>query len=69
MFVFQLKSPDGTKVKPLDGEQPGMKANRVNQAIKMDCANVVDTIDIEDMDEMVAFCRFRSLFYFHPLYK
>ena len=26
---------------------PGMKANRVNETIKMECPKVVDTVDIE----------------------
>merc|ERR1712098_69958 len=36
---------------------PGMKANRVNEMIKMDCAKVVDTVDIEDMGDKGVFCR------------
>ena len=36
---------------------PGMKENRVNTTIKMDCAKVVDTVDIEDMGDKGVFCR------------
>ena len=36
---------------------PGMKENRVNNTIKMDCAKVVDTVDIEDMGDKGVFCR------------
>ena len=36
---------------------PGMKASRVNEMIKMDCAKVVDTVDIEDMGDKGVFCR------------
>ena len=36
---------------------PGMKAGRVNEMIKMDCAKVVDTVDIEDMGDKGVFCR------------
>ena len=37
---------------------PGMKANRVNETIKMECPKVVDTIDIEDMGDKGVFCRY-----------
>merc|ERR1719337_24686 len=36
---------------------PGMKENRVNTTVKMDCAKVVDTVDIEDMGDKGVFCR------------
>jgi len=36
---------------------PGMKGNRVNETIKMDCGKVVDTVDIEDMGDKGVFCR------------
>lgn len=35
----------------------GKKASRVNCDIKMDCAKVVDTIDIEDIDGKAVLCR------------
>ena len=38
---------------------PGMKGNRVNETIKMDCGKVVDTVDIEDMGDKGVFCRSR----------
>ena len=38
---------------------PGMKPNRVNETIKMECAKVVDTVDIEDMGDKGVFCRYR----------
>ena len=37
---------------------PGMKPNRVNETIKMECAKVVDTVDIEDMGDKGVFCRY-----------
>ena len=30
---------------------PGFKPNRVNANIKMECAKVVDSVDIEDMGD------------------
>ena len=36
---------------------PGMKPNRVNETIKMECPKVVDTVDIEDMGDKGVFCR------------
>jgi len=36
---------------------PGMQPDRVNNSIKMDCAKVVDTVDIEDMGDKGVFCR------------
>ena len=36
---------------------PGMKPNRVNETVKMDCAKVVDTFDIEDMGDKAVYCR------------
>merc|ERR1712221_12929 len=36
---------------------PGMKPSRVNEMVKMDCAKVVDTFDIEDMGDKAVYCR------------
>ena len=36
---------------------PGFKPNRVNETIKMECAKVVDSVDIEDMGDKGVFCR------------
>ena len=36
---------------------PGFKPNRVNSNIKMECAKVVDSVDIEDMGDKGVFCR------------
>ena len=37
---------------------PGFKPNRVNETIKMECAKVVDSVDIEDMGDKGVFCRY-----------
>ena len=39
---------------------PGMRGNRLNETIKMDCGKVVDTVDIEDMGDKGVFCRYRN---------
>ena len=36
---------------------PGMQESRVNSCIKMDCAKVVDTLDIEDLGDKAVLCR------------
>merc|ERR1712107_882502 len=36
---------------------PGMQDPRVNSCIKMDCAKVVDTIDMEDLGDKAVLCR------------
>ena len=36
---------------------PGMQEPRVNSCIKMDCAKVVDTLDIEDLGDKAVLCR------------
>ena len=36
---------------------PGFQAPRSNTKVKMDCAKVVDTVDIEDMGSKGVFCR------------
>ena len=46
---------------------PGFKPNRVNANIKMECAKVVDSVDIEDMGDKGVFCRYYSLKEFHHI--
>merc|ERR1712156_190066 len=36
---------------------PGFKPPRCNNSVKMECAKVVDTIDVEDMGDKGVFCR------------
>merc|ERR1719282_702977 len=36
---------------------PGFKPPRCNNTVKMECAKVVDTIDVEDMGDKGVFCR------------
>merc|ERR1712179_615499 len=36
---------------------PGMQDPRVNSCIKMDCAKVVDTLDMEDLGDKAVLCR------------
>ena len=42
---------------------PGFKPNRCNNTIKMECAKVVDSVDIEDMGDKGVFCRYFRIFY------
>ena len=41
---------------------PGFKPNRCNNTIKMECAKVVDSVDIEDMGDKGVFCRYFKIF-------
>merc|ERR1712080_31322 len=47
----------GPVLKDKLGNLPGFKPNRVNETVKMDCAKVVDTIDMEDLGDKAVLCR------------
>ena len=45
------------KEKLIKMKVPGIKPNRCNETIRMECPKVVDTIDIEDIGDKGVFCR------------